>query len=197
MSSAPSRSSTDVVGRALTAATSRILQAVEAIEAPNPVILIDGRSGAGKSSLALRTAAEWPGAGRVQLVALDSLYPGWDGLELGVDRARVDILRPHARGTIGTWNRWDWHEEREAEAHAVDPALPLIIEGAGILMPGTALLADVRVWCESPSASRRRRALERDGDSYRPHWDRWAKQEQAHIERNDPAALATVRVEIP
>ncbi|HVL61619.1 MAG TPA: hypothetical protein VM430_09470, partial [Microbacterium sp.] len=41
-------------------------------------------------------------------VALDSLYPGWDGLADGVEAARELILRPHARGLIGVWERWDW-----------------------------------------------------------------------------------------
>jgi uridine kinase len=55
------------------------------VEASNPVILIDGQSGAGKTTLAQRVVQRWPVQGRVQSVALDSLYPGWDGLEAGVD----------------------------------------------------------------------------------------------------------------
>ena len=47
-----------------------------------------------------------------------------------------------------------------AEAHAVDPSLPLIVEGSGLLTPVTARLGDVRVWLESPPASRKQRALD-------------------------------------
>ena len=168
-----------------------------AVAASNPVVLIDGRSGAGKSSLARALVAAWPLAGRVQSVALDSLYPGWDGLDEGVRLTREQILIPHARGLIGVWQRWDWQTDAPAEAHAVDPALPLIVEGAGILTPATANLGDVRVWVESPAASRRHRALTRDGDAYRPHWDRWATQEQQHIERDAPTRLATHVFAVP
>lgn len=197
MSSAPSSASADPVSAALDNAATHVLDAVVGIGASNPVVLIDGRSGSGKTTLARRLVARWPLRGRVQLVALDSIYPGWDGLADGVETARELILRPHARGLIGVWERWDWEMGRPAEAHAVDPSLPLIVEGSGLLTAATARLGDVRVWLESPASSRKRRALERDGDTFRPHWTRWAEQEERHLARDEPAQRATVVFAIP
>lgn len=197
MSSAPSRSSKDAVGSSLALAVDRITAAIGQVAASNPVILIDGRSGAGKTSLARALVARWPMRGRVQSVALDSLYPGWDGLDQGVELARELILVPHARGLVGVWQRWDWATGEPAEAHAVDPSLPLIVEGAGLLTPATAKLGDVRVWLESPDTSRKQRALARDGDTFRPHWERWARQEQRHVERDEPTRLATHLFAVP
>ena len=195
MSSAPS--SADPVSTALELAASHVLEAIVGVAASNPVVLIDGRSGSGKTSLARTLVARWPLRGRVQLVALDSLYPGWDGLADGVEAARELILRPHARGLIGVWERWDWELSAPAEAHAVDPSLPLIVEGSGLLTASTARLGDVRVWLESPPQSRMRRALQRDGETYRPHWARWAEQEDRHLARDEPTRRATHVFAIP
>lgn len=192
-----SRSKPDPVAEALDEAARRLSDAVTAVAAANPVVLIDGRSGACKSALARRLAEQWPIAGEPQLISLDALYPGWDGLTAGVDAAHDEILHPHGRGLIGTWRRWDWESGDYAEAHAVNPALGLIVEGCGALTPRTARLADVRVWVQSSDAARKARALARDGEMFRPHWERWAAQEHEHIERNAPHRLADFIVQIP
>lgn len=182
---------------ALAEGVRKVTAAIQAVQAPNPVVLIDGRSGAGKSSLAQALVSAWPLQGRVQLVALDSIYPGWDGLAEGTERAREQVLVPHARGLIGLWQRYDWDTGEYAETQAVDPSLPLIVEGSGLLTPVTARLADVRVWLESPPAARKQRALARDGDTYRLHWDRWALQEDTHMSEHFPARCADIALRIP
>ena len=192
----PSRSD-DPVARALGHAVARVADAVRAVQASNPVVLIDGRSGAGKSTLARLVSEQWPLQTAPQLVALDSIYPGWDGMDAGVERAYEQILRPHGRGLVGTWQRYDWEDGEYAESYAVDPSRGVILEGCGALAPRTARVADVRVWVESPESSRKRRALDRDGDTFRPHWDRWALQEVVHLRRDDPIGHATLVVSIP
>lgn len=173
------------------------MRAVRVVAVSNPVVLIDGPSGVGKSSLAARVVAAWPTPGRVQLVALDSLYPGWGGLADGVELAREEILVPHARDRIGVWQRYDWASGQRAEAHAVDPSLPLVVEGSGALTPRTHLLCDIAVWVTAPTEVRRKRALDRDGETYAPHWDMWAAQEAEHVAANAPAELADISVELP
>ncbi|BDZ46462.1 ATP-binding protein [Naasia aerilata] len=145
-----------------------------------PVVLLDGGSGAGKSTLA-RVLAPALGA---ELVRLDDLYPGWDGLQ-AASRAVADELLPRRR-----WRRWDWASGRSAEWHELDPSAPLLVEGAGALSRASRQLATFALWIDLEPGERKRRALERDGDVFAPHWDRWAAQEDAFFSRERPDLLA-------
>ena len=150
------------------------------------VVLIDGRSGSGKTELAAVLVREWPEA---QLVRLDGVYPGWDGLRDGSDAVHRVIL-PSQR-----WRRWDWASSSLAEWHDLDPARPLIIEGCGALSRANRALATLGVWMELPTHQRMTRALDRDGDMFAPHWYRWAAQEDAFIAAENPRELADTEVD--
>ena len=147
-------------------------------------ILIDGRSGSGKTELARSIAAHWPEA---QLVRLDDLYPGWDGLDAG-SAAVPGIL------TDFRWQAWDWAADRPGDWRDLDPARPIIVEGVGAISAASRPLADLALWVQLDDATRKQRALARDGDTYAPHWDRWAAQELRYLAREDPQALADVTI---
>lgn len=148
--------------------------------AAQDVILIDGRSGVGKSQLATELAARLPGT---QLVRLDDLYPGWDGLD-AASRAVPLLLQ------TGRWRAWDWAGARPGALHTVDLDRPIIVEGVGALSRASRPFARIALWLEADDGERKRRAIERDGDTFAPHWERWAAQEERFIAREDPRALA-------
>lgn len=189
-------SSADAFDAAIERAADAVRDAVASLDPQTPpIVLIDGQSGSGKTTLAARLRAQW--TGEVQIVALDDIYPGWDGLAAGSDRARTQILDPIRRGRTAHWHRWDWALSAPGEAVATHPDVALIVEGSGILTEASAALAPVRVWLESPEAARRERALARDGETYRPHWQRWADQEARHLDVDEPRGLATIVVDVP
>ncbi len=179
------------VWRALTAGAAEIVRAARAW--PHPVILIDGRSGAGKTTIAAYVAD----ALDADVLALDAVYPGWDGLAAGVELVRAGVLVPLSEGRAGSWPGWDWQAHRPTPEHLVPPGRPLVVEGAGVLTPETRRLSHIHAWVESPEPSRRERALGRDGESYRPHWTRWALQEETHVQDHDPRGLASIIVDVP
>jgi cytidylate kinase len=152
--------------------------------APRPVILIDGGSGSGKTTLASVLAP----ALAAQLVRLDDLYPGWDGLEAGSALVHDDVLASANPG----WQRWDWVTGTPAEWHALDASLPLVIEGSGCLSRANRARATFGIWVELDAPTRKQRALERDGEAYAPHWDRWAAQEREFASRELPWRLADI-----
>jgi uridine kinase len=152
------------------------------------VLLIDGRSGSGKTELARAVVAGVPEA---QLVRLDDLYPGWGGLEEGSRAVHDGILASAHPG----WRRWDWATGAHAEWHDLDPGRPLVIEGCGALSRANRALSTFGIWVALDQATRKRRALARDGDSYAPHWDEWAAQEEEFLTRENPAAHADAVVD--
>lgn len=139
--------------------------------------LIDGRSGAGKSEyargLALSTGAI--------LVSLDDVYPGWDGLDAGSWHIAQSVIIPMSAGQPGRYRRWNWDVTTPGEWVEIGPGQPLVIEGCGVLRSDISDVGAVRLWLEAPEGVRRQRAIERDGDVYRPHWARWALQEERFI----------------
>lgn len=157
------------------------------VSARSAVVLIDGRSGSGKSELATALRNRWRSA---TLVRLDDIYPGWDGLAWTVDHVRTELLEPHAAGEIGRFQRWDWTTHAPAGWSTVEPGGLLIVEGVGTLTAANRALADLGIWVETPDALRKERALARDGDTYRPHWDRWAAQEDVYLARYAPQSVA-------
>ena len=150
-------------------------------------VLIDGRSGSGKTTLATQLCREWPAS---TLVRLDYLYPGWDGLQWATDHVETSLLRPRSEGRPGRWRSWSWDDDAPGAWHVVESGRRLIVEGAGVLTPASRALADLTIWVDADDAERKERALQRDGDTYRPHWDRWAAQEDAFIARYDPRRRA-------
>lgn len=137
---------------------------------------IDGPAGGGKSTLAGRVAAALDEA---PVVRMDDLYPGWDGLAGAVPRLVRWVLSPAEHGRVPRYRRYDWHRGGYEEWRAVRRHRYLIVEGAGATSGRARGYYAVRVWVDADPGERMRRALLRDGDMFRPHWARWARQEAA------------------
>jgi uridine kinase len=152
------------------------------------VIAIDGRSGAGKSSLAAALAAEL-GA---PVVSLEDLYDGWDGLERGIDLLASEVLEPLSAGRTALVPRYDWAAGDWGEPWTLEPPEVLIVEGVGAGAKRAAAYADALVWIEEPPDVRKKRAMHRDGQTYVQYWDMWAAQEDALLAREHTADRATL-----
>ncbi len=181
-------------GPSLTAAeVAELLRDSPARAGRTQVLAVDGRSGAGKTDL----AGELARALGCPVVSLDDTYPGWDGLEAGVRRVLTGVLLPLATGSGPvTLPGWDWERDREGPPRQVAapgrPPQRLVVEGVGCGARACAPYLSALVWLEAPDAVRHARAMARDGDLYRPHWQRWAEQEAAHFAREQTAARAGV-----
>jgi uridine kinase len=144
------------------------------------LVCIDGRSGAGKTTLAVRLAAA---LGDVQIVQLDDLYEGWSGLPGVWDRLDAWVLQPLRGNFPGRYRRYDWAAGSYAEWHDVPVRPALVVEGVGSAARGIDQVATLKIWVEAPLSVRYQRGMDRDGESFRPYWDDWAAAEDVHFAR--------------
>ena len=162
---------------------------------PAPVIIaIDGRSGAGKTTLAIELAAQLRNHHKVSLFHLEDIYPGWNGLAAGIERYVSTVLTPLSGGEPATWTSWDWANHYDGDIRVTLPAEIVIIEGVGAAAAEARPLLSAVVWADSPDNVRRKRALERDGGTYEPFWDQWAAQENDWLAEDDVPGHADIRV---
>ncbi len=165
---------------------------------PAPVIIaIDGRSGAGKTTLAVELAARLRTHHRVSLFHLEDIYPGWNGLAAGIERYVSTVLAPLSRGEAATWVSWDWTKHYDGEPRVTLPAEIVIVEGVGAAAVEARSLLSAVIWAEAPDEVRRTRALDRDGETYQPYWDQWAAQEEEWLAGDDVPRHADLRVQNP
>jgi hypothetical protein len=143
------------------------------------VIAVDGRSGAGKTSLAAALRDELA----APVVTLEDLYGGWDGLERGIGLLVSEVLAPLAAGRTAAVPRYDWAAGGWGEPWPLEPPPLLVVEGVGAGARPAAAYASVLIWVEAATSVRRKRAVARDGDTFAPYWDAWAAQEDALLAR--------------
>ena len=156
---------------------------------PGRLICIDGPAGSGKTTLATALAEMT----QAPVIHMDDLYAGWDGLAAGIAQLET-VLLPLVEGAPGSYRRYDWHGGAYAETVMVPPSPLLVIEGVG---SGAAAYDGFRTalaWVDAPDELRKQRGLDRDGDTFAPHWDAWAAAEAEHFAESMTAARADIVV---
>lgn len=162
---------------------------------PAPVIIaVDGRSGAGKTTLAVELAARLRVHHKVSLFHLEDIYPGWNGLAAGIERYVTTVLAPLRNGDAAEWVSWDWQNHYDGRSHVTLPAEIVIVEGVGAAASAARPMLDAVVWVDAPDDERKHRALVRDGSTYEQFWDSWASQEDEWLETDDVLEHVDIRV---
>jgi uridine kinase len=129
------------------------------------VVCVDGPAGSGKTTLASAIAERT----RAQVVHMDDLMDGWDGVA-GTGPQLESLLGPLAEGRPGVYRHFNWHLDRFDREVSVPVAPWLVIEGVGSGNPVVAERVTVLVWVEADGDLRLRRGLDRDGAEMEPQW---------------------------
>jgi len=178
----------------------KALEAIEAIADKAPVILIDGRTGSGKTDFAknlqnelFRILDQAP-----RLISMDDLYPGWGGLNEGAMYLLRHILIPLSKNQTAYWNRYDWESEsREEKLTSFTGGTPLIVEGCGAISLASSELSDYSIWLSAPDDIRRERFGKRDGGKFDQYFDKWSEQENEFYSVHKSDQLANLLIENP
>ena len=158
---------------------------------PKPhIILIDGRSGVGKTHLAVRIAD----ALGATVIHLDDAYHGWGGLAAGRNAMIETVLTPLALGVPGHYRAWDWKRDILGDFVDVPPADMVVVEGCGVSTPQSRELASTVLWVECDETLRIARLFGRDSHAFTDNYDAWDEQVDDHIAHNEPITTATVVV---
>ena len=141
------------------------------------VVAIDGPSGSGKTTLAQGVAGALADVDTVEVVHMDRIFPGWDGLAVAPGLLTEQVLVPISHGRRAAYRLWDWERDEWDGMCRVTPSHFLVVEGCGSSVQPAGQYAAVAVFVEADRALRMDRGVARDGETYRPHWERWADQE--------------------
>lgn len=161
---------------------------------PVRVLAVDGPAGSGKTTFAALLADELQRCtGQVPpVVHTDDLCEGWNGLPGVPGKLTSQVLEPLASGSAGRYRRWDWVGSRPGEEMVVPSADWVVVEGVGCGATPCRPHLSALAWLEADVATRRGRALQRDGEIFAPHWDAWAEAEKELFAANLTRSSATL-----
>ncbi|MEJ2870077.1 hypothetical protein WCD74_20075 [Actinomycetospora sp. OC33-EN08] len=143
----------------------------------HPVVVIDGFSGAGKTTLARELAEADPG---VTVESIETFYLGWDGLAAGPRRASEQLVEPLRRGEVPVVSPWDWRRDQVGPSRRWVVSGLLVLEGVGAAARPLRDAASLSVWVDATPAERDARLRARDDwADYAPHRAGFERQEQA------------------
>ena len=180
-----------------------LLDAVQRLRDASPgvtgrprVIAIDGRGGAGKTTLAERLRRTVPDSVVVHTddVAWNHAYFDWGAL------LAENVLRPLHRGEAVDYRPVAWRDHDRPGSITVAAGADIVwVEGTGIIREDLAPWLDAGMWLQGDLDEQERLLVARDGDSpaQQEHVSNWLREELPFLLREQPWARATMIVAGP
>lgn len=155
------------------------------------LICIDGPAGSGKTTLASQLGPLLS----AQVIHMDDLYPGWQGIEQGANLLVNQILEPLSAGQHGRYPRYDWMAGKYMERHHVPLADFLVVEGCASATKAVDRYDPLIIWVEAPDDIRLVRGLERDGTGAQQQWLTFMEQERVIYQENETSLRAHIKID--
>lgn len=161
-------------------------------------VSVDGRSGTGKTTFAVRFAGALRAVGAtVATVRVDDLLDGWGDMATYWPRLEYAVLDPLRRGVDAGYRGYDWTVGRFGDVMTPVPVPEvLVLDGVTSARAAARPELTLSVCCVvADPALRLSRVLARDGQTLRPHLVRWMAQEDAHFVADGTESAADVLVD--
>lgn len=179
-----------------------ILQQIEScqVKGKTKLIAVDGRGGSGKSSFVKELVSLRP---TLKVIPVDAfpctperhpLHPLGTQTWIDWERLRDEALLPLAQGRDAEFVRTFWWPSQSQETcKKVSPGGIVIVEGCYSLRRELRPLYDFRIWIECPLEEALAKAIRRDGEDVRVHWENaYSPNETSYIQAHNPMAAANV-----
>jgi uridine kinase len=169
----------------------RLREASPGVTGRPRVIAIDGRGGAGKTTLAAQLCSAVPGSAVLHTddVAWNHAYFDWGAV------LADNILRPLHHGEAVDFRPDAWARHDRPGSITVPAGGEFVwVEGTGVIRAELAAWFDASIYVQGDLDEQERRLVARDGDSpeQREHVANWLREELPFLAREQPWARATL-----
>jgi uridine kinase len=149
------------------------------------LIAIDGRAGAGKTTLAARFFEELSVDKSVQVIHMDDLYNGWNNaLDERLTKTLELIVNAHHNKVAFEIEIFNWNSMSFDSKEEINPVDILILEGVGA---GQKVVRDAGAtlyWLDIDAEVGIQRVLNRDGNQIASQMKQWQISQETHFMRD-------------
>jgi uridine kinase len=158
---------------------------------PVKIVAIDGRGGAGKSTLAEGLAKEL----NAEILHTDD-FASWEDTMGWWPLFIKEVIEPIKAGAkILSYKRSSWAPDHHPEPVKDQPVTPImILEGVRSSRKELRPYITYTIWVETPKELCLKRGLERDGQDKLEQWQKWFTEEDKYIARDNPRAHADIEI---
>jgi uridine kinase len=149
------------------------------------LIAIDGRAGAGKTTLAAHFFKELSADKTVEVIHMDDLYDGWESaLDERLTQALESIVNAHKNGVSIEIDIFNWQSMFFDSKKMINPVDILILEGVGAGQKVVRNAGATLYWLDIDAEVGIQRVLNRDGNQIAPQMKQWLIAQEIHFMRD-------------
>lgn len=149
------------------------------------LIAIDGRAGAGKTTLAASFYEELSADKTVAVIHMDDLYDGWDNaLSEHLTHTLESIMKSHQSKVAFEIDIFNWQSMSFDSKRVIHPVDILILEGVGAGQKAVRDAGATLYWLDIDAEVGIQRVLNRDGNQIASQMKQWQIAQEIHFLRD-------------